>query len=103
MTDFESKLKTDLLLNIVELSSKINPLLNTIYKEEYYAKLKENNKKMILLRCKNKNCYQLFMDSSDYEIINTKKENKRKKLDNKFNMNIRCNKCNFVSSFNLSK
>ena len=102
MTDYESKLKTDLLSKIVELSSKINPLLNNIYKEEYYSKLKEDNKKMISLRCQNKNCYQIFMDSSDYEIINTKKDNKRKKQDNKFKMNVKCNKCNFLSSFELN-
>ena len=103
MTDFESKLKTDHLLNIVELSSKINPLLSKIYKEEYYVKLKEKNKKMIMLRCENKNCYEIFMNSDDYEIINTKKESKRKKLDNKFKMNIKCKKCNFISSFDLSE
>ena len=101
MTDYESKLKTDLLSKMVELSSKINPLLNNIYKEEYFSKLKENNKKMILLRCQNKNCFQIFMDSGDYEIANTKKENKRKKQDNNFKMNIKCNKCKFVSSFKL--
>ena len=101
MTDYETKLKTSYLSKIVELSSKINPLLNNIYKEEYYSKLKDSDKKMILLRCKNKNCYQIFMDSNDYEIVNTKKENKRKKQDNNFKMNIKCNKCKFVSSFKL--
>ena len=101
MTDYETKLKTDHLSKIVELSSKINPILNNIYKEEYFAKLKENNKKMILLRCKNKNCYHIFMDSNDYEIVNTKKENKKKKFDNKFKMNVKCKKCNYISSFDL--
>ena len=101
MTDYESKLKTAHLSNIVELSSKINPILNNIYKEEYFSKLKENDKKMKLLRCKNKTCYQLFMNSNDFEIINTKKENKGKNKDNIFKMNIKCNKCNSVSSFDL--
>ena len=101
MTDYETKLKTSHLSNIVELSSKINPILNNIYKEEYYTKLKENNKKMILLRCKNKTCYQLFMNTDDFEIINTKKENKGKNKNNVFKMNIKCNKCNFVSTFDL--
>ena len=101
MTDYESKLRTNILSNLVEISSKINPLLNNIYKEEYHAKLKENNKKMILLRCKNKYCYQLFLNPDDYQIINTKKDKNRKKQDNKFKMNVKCNKCNHVSSFDL--
>ena len=101
MTDYESKIKTSFLSKIVELSSKINPLLNNIYKEEYYSILKETNKKMISLRCKNNNCNKIFIDSNDYQIINKKKENKRKMKDNKYKMNIKCNKCNFISSFDL--
>ena len=101
MTDYETKLKTEHLSKIIELTSKINPILNNIYKEEYFLKLKENNKKMILLRCKNKNCYKIFTEPNDYEIINTRKENKRKKIDNKFKMNIKCKKCNSLSSFDL--
>ena len=101
MTDYESKLKTSYLSKIVELSSKINPLLNNIYKEEYYSKMKDINKKMILLRCQNSNCYKIFMDSNDYTIINIKKENKRKMKNNEFKMNIKCNKCNCISSFDI--
>ena len=101
MTDYETKLKTSYLSKIVELSSKINPLLNNIYKEEYYSKLKDSDKKMILLRCKNNNCYKIFMNSNDYTIINTKKENERKMKNNEFKMNIKCNKCNCISSFDI--
>ena len=102
MTDYESKLKMKYLSDIINFSAKINPLLNNIYKEEYYSKLKEQNKKMISLRCKNKSCYQIFINSDDYEIINTKKEKIKNKQDNKFKMNIKCNKCNFISSFDLN-
>ena len=101
MSDYESKLKMTFLSKRVELSSKLNPLLNNIYKEEYYSKMKDINKKMILLRCQNSNCYKIFMDSNDYQIMSTKKENKRKKRDNKFKINVKCNKCNSISSFDI--
>ena len=102
MTDYETKLNMNYLSKIINFSSTINPLLNNIYKEEYYEKLKEQNKKMISLRCKNKICYQIFMNSDDYEIINSQKEKRRKKQDNKYKMNIKCNKCKYVSSFDLN-
>ena len=92
MTDTESKLKLNYLSNIIKYSKTINPTLNNIYKEEYYSKLLENNnKKIIIIRCKNPKCNKIFLDSKDYEIdINIKKQNRKKLLITK----IKCNACN---------
>ena len=101
MTDYELKLKINHLSNIINVSSKISPILNNIYKEEYIQKVKEHNKKIIYVRCHNKNCHKIFVDSGDYEIINIKKENKKKRHVDKFKMNVKCNKCNFISTIKL--
>ena len=101
MVDFESKLKINHLSNIMKVSNKISPLLNNIYKEEYISKLCESNKKIISIRCQNKKCYKIFLDANDYEIVNIKKDNQTKINPNKFNMNIKCKECNFISAIKL--
>lgn len=101
MADYESKLKINHLSNIIKYTNNINPILNSIYKEEYVQKMKEHNKKIVSIRCQNKKCYKIFIDSNDYEIVNIKKENKRKRHENKFKMNVKCNKCNFISTIKL--
>ena len=101
MTDYESKLKINHLSNILKIVDKICPLLNNIYKEEYYQKIKEQNKKIISLRCQNKKCNKVFIDSEDYEITKIKKENRRKRNNNKFKMNLKCKKCNYISIIKL--
>ena len=101
MTDYESKLKLNHIENIVKASNGLNTLLNNIYKEEYYKKVKEYDKKIVSVRCLNKKCNKIFFESNDYEIVNIKKENKRKRNGNKFKMIIKCNKCNYISTINL--
>ena len=104
MTDYESKLKINHLSNIIKFTNEINhisPILTNIYKEEYYQKIQENNKKIISLRCKNKKCYKIFIDPNDYEVVNIEKENKRKRHANKFTMKVKCNKCNYISKVKL--
>ena len=101
MTDYESKLKLNHLLKIISYSDKISPLLTRIYKEEYFSKLANNNKNIVSVRCQNKKCSKIFIDSNDYEIINIKKDKNLKKNENKFKMNVKCNSCNHISSIKL--
>ena len=100
MTHYESKLKLNHLSNIMKISSGINTLLNDIYKEEYYKNKKENENKIVSVRCNSKNCNNTFIITNGYEIVSIKKE-KRKNHGIQFKMYIKCKKCNYISTINL--